>query len=172
MNPAQANIFISLGTNLGDREKNLRDAVDLVAQLPGTQLVKQSKIYTTAAWGKTDQPDFLNAVMEISSNLSAGELMEALLQLEEKMGRVRNDHWGPRIIDMDILFYGEEIIDSLTLHVPHPELQNRNFVLVPLHEIAPAFIHPVFKKSAAQLLEECPDKLPVLTALQAGISNG
>ena len=172
MNPSQANIFISLGSNLGRREQHLLDAIDLIVQLPDTNLVKQSKIYTTAAWGKTDQPDFLNMVLEISSALLPQQLMESLLQLEEKMGRVRNDHWGPRSIDMDILFYGDKIIDSLTLYVPHPELQNRNFVLVPLNEIAPGFIHPVFKKSIAQLLEACSDKLPALTALQAGISNG
>jgi 2-amino-4-hydroxy-6-hydroxymethyldihydropteridine diphosphokinase len=172
MNPLQATVYISLGTNLGDREKNLRDAVDLIIQLPHTSLVKQSKIYTTAAWGKTDQPDFLNRVVAISSALLPQQLMESLLLLEERMGRVRNDHWGPRIIDMDILFYGDEVIDSLTLQVPHPEMQHRNFVLVPLNEIAPELIHPVLKKNIAQLLDECSDKLTVLTALQAGISNG
>jgi 2-amino-4-hydroxy-6-hydroxymethyldihydropteridine diphosphokinase len=172
MNSLQATVFISLGTNLGDREKNLRDAIELLAQLPHTSLIKQSRIYTTAAWGKTDQPDFLNMVVAISSALLSQQLMESLLQLEEKMGRVRNDHWGPRIIDMDILFYGDEVVDSLTLRVPHPEMQHRNFVLVPLNEIAPELVHPVLKKSIAQLLEACSDKLTVLTALQAGISNG
>lgn len=172
MNLLQANIYISLGSNLGDREKNLRDANALLAQLPQTGFVKESKIYTTAAWGKTDQPDFLNQVVAINTSLAPQQLMESLLQLEEKMGRVRNDHWGPRIIDMDILFYGDEVINTLTLHIPHPEMQHRNFVLVPLNEIAPELIHPVLKKSIAQLLTECSDKLTVLTALQAGISNG
>ncbi len=172
MNPSPATVFISLGSNLGIRENNLQQAINLIVQLPQTSLVNQSGMYSTAAWGKTDQPDFLNMAIEISSALLPVDLMESLLQLEEKMGRVRNDHWGPRIIDMDILFYDKEIIHLPHLHVPHPEMHNRNFVLVPLNEIAPEFIHPVFKKKIAQLLEECPDKLTVLKAMQAGISNG
>lgn len=165
-------IFISLGSNLGDREKNLLNAIELIATLPGTELVAQSHIYTTAAWGKTDQPDFLNMVIHIRSRLLPAGLMESLLQLEEKMGRIRNDHWGPRSIDMDILFYGEEILHIPHLTLPHPEIQNRNFVLLPLNEIAPEFIHPVLKKTVAQLLEDSPDQLAVLIALQSGISNG
>lgn len=172
MNFPATNVFISLGSNLGAREKNLHDAIELISQLSDTLPVAQSKMYTTAAWGKTDQPDFLNMVIEIRSTLLAEELMESLLHLEEKMGRIRNDHWGPRIIDMDILFYGEEIHYSSRLIVPHPEMQNRNFVLVPLNEIAPQFIHPVLKKSVAQLLEECSDKLTVLKVIQAGVPNG
>ncbi len=172
MNPSPATVFISLGSNLGARENNLQEAIKLIASLPQTSLVNQSGKYTTAAWGNTDQPDFLNMVIEIRSGLLPAALMESLLHLEEKMGRIRNDHWGPRSIDMDILFYDKEIIHLSHLHVPHPEMHNRNFVLVPLNEIAPEFIHPVFKKNIAQLLEECPDKLTVLKAIQAGISNG
>ena len=172
MNQSPASIFISLGSNLGEREKNLLDAIHLITKLPHTNSIHQSKMYVTAAWGKTDQPDFINMVIEINSSLSPDELMNSLIHIEEEMGRVRNEHWGPRIIDLDILFYGNEIVNSPKLIIPHPELQNRNFVLVPLHEIASKFIHPVLKKSVAQLVEECPDKLTVLIATEARISNG
>jgi 2-amino-4-hydroxy-6-hydroxymethyldihydropteridine diphosphokinase len=171
MNSSPASIFISLGSNLGAREQNLRKAIELIGQLRETTLIRESKMYSTAAWGKTDQPDFINMVIEINSSLTPETLMEMLLALEEKMGRIRNDHWGPRLIDMDILFYGGEIQSTLTLTIPHPEVQNRNFVLVPLNELAPAFIHPVLKKNIAQLTEACTDELPVLFATHPGVSK-
>jgi 2-amino-4-hydroxy-6-hydroxymethyldihydropteridine diphosphokinase len=171
MNLSPASIFISLGSNLGAREQHLRKAIELIGQLPQTTLIRESKMYSTAAWGKTDQPDFINMVIEINSSLLPETLMEALLVLEEKMGRIRNDHWGPRLIDMDILFYGEEVQSTLTLILPHPEVQNRNFVLIPLNELAPGFIHPVLKKNIAQLTEECTDELPVLLATHSGVSK-
>jgi 2-amino-4-hydroxy-6-hydroxymethyldihydropteridine diphosphokinase len=160
-------VFISLGSNLGDREANLRKAIILITELENYLPVKISGFYSTAAWGKTDQPDFLNAVIEIQTQQSPEILMKNLLRLENEMGRVRDDHWGPRLIDMDILFYGNQICRSETLIIPHPELHKRKFVLVPLHEIAPEFIHPVSEKKVSEMLEECSDKLSVLASQNA-----
>ncbi|MDQ3109013.1 MAG: 2-amino-4-hydroxy-6-hydroxymethyldihydropteridine diphosphokinase [Bacteroidota bacterium] len=170
MNSFPVSVFISLGSNLGARKAHLDKAILLISQLPSTTLVSCSGMYTTAAWGKTDQPDFLNMVIQISSSLLPDELMKSLLRLEEQIGRVRDEQWGPRIIDLDILFYGNKIHLSPTLTVPHPEIQNRNFVLVPLQEIAPDFVHPVLKKRITLLLAECPDKLTVLSEIQ--VSHG
>jgi 2-amino-4-hydroxy-6-hydroxymethyldihydropteridine diphosphokinase len=158
-------VFISLGSNLGDREKNLRTAIALIAELENSLLVKISGFYSTAAWGKSDQPDFLNAVIEIHTSQPPGMLMKNLLKLENEMGRRRDHRWGPRLIDLDILFYGDQICRTETLIIPHPEMHKRKFVLVPLQELAAEFIHPVSGKKVSEMLEECPDKLSV-TAFQ------
>jgi len=124
-------------------------------------LTGSSSIYETEAWGITDQPSFLNQALEISTSLNARQLMRKVLKIEEEMGRVRKEKLGPRIIDIDILLFENEIHDLRFLKVPHPEMQNRRFVLVPLAEINSSFQHPVLKKSIAELLEECPDNLEV-----------
>lgn len=152
--------YILTGGNLGDRRANLSFAKDQVAIAAG-KILQQSSIYQTAAWGNEDQPDFLNQVLRIATNLSPTGLLETLLKIEAGMGRVRDRKNDPRIIDLDILFYGTEIIDLPELQLPHPRLHLRRFVLVPLCEISPELMHPVLKKDTRWLLEHCPDPLNV-----------
>ena len=149
-----------IGGNLGDRKENLLTAISLINEQCGS-LTKVSSIYETEAWGITDQPSFLNQALEISTSLNARQLLRKILKIEKEMGRVRKEKLGPRIIDIDILLYENEIHDLRFLKIPHPEMQNRRFVLVPLTEIDPTLQHPVLKKTIAELLEECPDNLEV-----------
>lgn len=149
-----------IGGNLGNRKENLSKAVSLINEQCGS-LTRSSSIYETEAWGNTDQPSFLNQALEISTSLSALQLMRKVLKIEEEMGRVRIEKLGPRIIDIDILLFENEIHDLRFLKIPHPEMQNRRFVLVPLAELNPNLQHPVLKKTIAELLEECPDNLEV-----------
>jgi len=158
--PSARTVFLSLGSNLGDRERHLHRALELIEQHAG-KLQRVSAFYRTAAWGKEEQPDFLNAAAELKTSLEPSELLRTLLSVEEKMGRRRAEKWGPRTIDIDILLYEDRIVDQAGLHVPHPALHLRRFVLEPLNEIAPGAQHPQFKKSIAQLLADCPDHLPV-----------
>lgn len=149
-----------IGGNLGDREENLLKAIALINEQCGP-LIRASSVYETEAWGKTDQPSFLNQALEISTALNARQLMRKILKIEKEMGRIRQEKLGPRIIDIDILLFGNEIHDLRFLKIPHPEMQNRRFVLVPLAEINSSLLHPVLKKTIAELLEECPDNLQV-----------
>jgi len=149
-----------IGGNLGNRKENLSKAISLINEQCGS-LTRSSSIYETEAWGNTDQPSFLNQALEISTSLTARQLMRKVLKIEEEMGRVRKEKLGPRIIDIDILLFENEIHDLRFLKIPHPEMQNRRFVLVPLAEINSTLQHPVLKKSIAELLEECPDNLEV-----------
>ena len=151
--------YILTGGNQGDRMEQLATALREIGKLGTIRAV--SGIYETAAWGKTDQPDFLNQVIQLETGLWAQELMKGLLEIEARMGRQRTEKYDPRTIDLDILYYNDEIIDQPGLMVPHPRLQLRRFVLEPLYEIAPNLIHPVFGKTTYQLLLECPDPLPV-----------
>jgi 2-amino-4-hydroxy-6-hydroxymethyldihydropteridine diphosphokinase len=152
--------YLLIGGNLGERKENLQSAQVLIVQLSGP-VVTTSAIYETAAWGNTNQPSFLNQVLEIKTSLTARQLMRTILKIEKMMGRVRKEKLGPRTIDIDILFFNNEIYDLRFLKIPHPELQNRRFALQPLAEIVPDMIHPVLKKTIAQLLKECPDTLEV-----------
>jgi 2-amino-4-hydroxy-6-hydroxymethyldihydropteridine diphosphokinase len=149
-----------IGGNLGDRKENLLTAISLISEQCGP-LTRSSSIYETEAWGNTDQPSFLNQALEISTSLNARQLMRKILRIEKEMGRIRKEKLGPRIIDIDILLFENEIHDLRFLKIPHPEMQNRRFVLVPLAEIDPTLQHPVFKKTIVELLEECPDNLEV-----------
>jgi|SRR5436189_2523210 len=152
--------FLLIGGNMGDREENFETAKSLIQQYCGN-VVHSSALYQTAAWGKTDQPAFLNQALEIETGLTAEQLMQQILAIEKMMGRERKEKYGPRIIDIDVLLFNDEQHDSPFLRIPHPEMQNRLFALIPLAEIAPNLQHPVFKKSISQLLRETPDKLEV-----------
>jgi 2-amino-4-hydroxy-6-hydroxymethyldihydropteridine diphosphokinase len=152
--------FTLTGSNLGDRSANLATARELINRYCGS-IVKASSIYETAAWGKTDQPAFLNQALEIYTSLNARQLIRHLLKMEKMMGRIREEKYGPRLIDLDLILFNNEIHNYHFLRLPHPEMQNRRFVLIPLAEIAPEIIHPVLLKSIAELLRECPDNLPV-----------
>lgn len=154
-------VFLSLGTNRGNRQGNLLTAAGRLEALLGKPL-RVSGIYRTAAWGKEDQPDFLNQVL--SFYLEAGRetwLLARIHEIEEEMGRVRKEKWEERVIDMDILFAGPRVISTEDITVPHPWLHLRRFVLVPLTEIAPGLKHPVLNKTVQELLEACPDGLEV-----------
>lgn len=155
-----AQVFILTGSNLGHREKQLQTAANLLAQQLGKPL-KQSAIYETAAWGNENQPSFLNQVLQFETTLSARNLLSIILATEQQMGRVRTQKWAERSIDIDILFAGNAIINEPDLQVPHPFLHQRRFTLVPLNEIAPDMMHPLFKKSIHSLLLECTDDLEV-----------
>lgn len=153
-------IYLSLGSNLGKREDNLKTAFELIAG-HGGRIQAVSSIYQTAAWGKTDQPDFLNEVIEVKSILKPLELLNHLLEIEKQLGRVRIEKWGARTIDIDILYMGATVLQSDRLTIPHPGIPSRRFVLEPLCEIAPDFLHPVLLKTNALLLLACEDDLVV-----------
>ena len=153
-------VYLLLGSNMGDIEQMLAVAISMIEKNIG-KLVKSSSIYRTAAWGKEDQPDFLNQIIIVSSSLSSSTVLNEIFGIEKEMGRVRTTKNAARVIDIDMLFFNEEIIQTETLTVPHPQIQNRRFVLVPLAEISPDFQHPLLKKSSLELLSICSDKLNV-----------
>lgn len=151
---------ILLGSNMGNSFHQLETAAAQLAQKTGT-IIQQSGIYVTAAWGFTQQPDFLNQVIVLHTKLCARQTLESMLTIEAEMGRVRTVKNAPRVIDIDLLFFNADIIAEPDLTVPHPRIQDRRFVLVPLDEILPNFLHPVFKENIHQLLTKCPDQLNV-----------
>ena len=153
-------VYLLLGSNMGDSEQMLSVATNMIEKNIG-KLTTSSVIYKTAAWGKEDQPDFLNQIIIVSSLLSSSTLLKEIFIIEKEMGRVRTTKNAARVIDIDMLFFNDEIIQTENLTVPHKQIQNRKFVLVPLAEIAPDFIHPVLKKSSLELLSICSDKLNV-----------
>jgi len=152
--------YILLGSNLGDRAAMLGTARQHISSYCGT-IVTTSGIYKTAAWGNVHQPDFYNQVIEVVTALPAGSLLKNLLAIEQGMGRVRTEKWGPRVIDLDILFYGNEVIHTTELTVPHPGIPQRRFTLLPLAEIAAHYEHPILKKNVQEMLDSCTDSLPV-----------
>lgn len=149
-------IFLLTGSNIGDSESNLLSASKFIHQQIG-KVVAASHVYKTEPWGNKNQQLFLNQVLKIETELAPNTLMKTILEIETAMGRNRKIKWEPRIIDIDILFYDDEIIDEENLKVPHPLIHERRFTLVPLNEIAPTFIHPKFKKTISELLQNCSD---------------
>ena len=152
--------YLLLGSNLKNPEQQLSSARNLIAAEIG-EIIDTSSLYATAAWGNTNQPDFLNQVIVINTDFSAETLMETILKTEENMGRIRTQKNAPREIDIDILFFNNDIIQLSELIIPHPLLQERKFVLIPLNEIAPHFKHPILLKTTQELLEMCTDSLDV-----------
>ena len=150
--------FIGIGSNLGDRRANFLEAIDRLQKIPGTRILKQSSLYESEPLGDA-KTWFVNAVVELETECGADDLLKRLKQIETTMGRkrVRGKRWGSRVIDLDILFFDNEIINKRTLKVPHPELQNRRFVLAPLSELAPQFIHPKLSVSISELLASLKD---------------
>jgi len=153
--------YLLTGGNLGDRLHYLSSAKEAIKKECG-DIIKESAIYETEAWGLEDQQPFYNQALLLHTKLEAKELLAHLLQIEATLGRKRNIKYGPRIIDIDIIFFNDDIIRSNELSVPHPQMQYRRFVLLPLNEIASLKVHPEFHKSVAQLLNECPDQLNVV----------
>lgn len=150
--------ILLIGGNLGDREANLSKAVQLIRKIADVK--KISALYQTAPWGSVEQPDYLNQALLISTSLDALTLLHTLLDIEREIGRIRQEKWGSRVIDIDLIFFNSDIISSPELKVPHPRLHLRNFVLIPLKEIVPGYIHPVFNQTVEQLAAACIDELP------------
>jgi len=154
-------VFVGVGSNLGDREFLIRKAVESMRDLPRTLVVRVSSLYDTDPVGEVDQPAFLNAVVWLETTLEPRELLWQLLLIEKRMGRVRSQRWGPRPIDLDLLFYDDETIDEPDLKVPHPEAHRRAFVLLPLLELDPDFIHPTTGESVRKAIKRLPPNPPV-----------
>jgi len=154
--------YLILGGNIGNRLQNLQEAIQLISKKAGL-ITETSDVFTTSAWGNTDQPDFLNQAVCLQTHLTAEDLLETLISIEQLLGRVR-DHqkWTERVIDIDILFYNRDIINTPDLKIPHPYLQERMFVLVPMAQLASMFVHPALNKNIQTLLLECTDKLEVI----------
>jgi len=147
-------VFLGLGSNLGDREKNIQEALRLLGENNLVKGVKTSSLYETEPEGVKEQPLFLNGVLEMETDLSPRALLDTLQAIEKQLGRKKGRKWGPRIIDLDILLYGQLIIKEKNLEIPHPLLTQRSFVLIPLAEIAPSTVHPVLKKTISDLRDE------------------
>ena len=153
-------VYLLTGGNIGNRLEYLSKAKEKISKKCGS-ILQESAIYETAAWGMKNQGAFLNQVLKIETSFTPVQLLKTILQIEEDLGRRREIKYGPRTIDIDILFFNDQVIDQQGLKIPHPQIQNRRFVLVPLNEIAPAKVHPVFQKNSSQLLTECSDTLKV-----------
>ncbi len=154
-------IYLLLGSNLGNRRQALVEAKNHIKSKIGA-IIRSSSVYQTKAWGINDQPDFLNQVVEIESDLEAREILSKIHEIESIMGRERTEKWGTRLIDIDILYYGQKVIASENLAIPHPENQNRKFVLVPMCELASELVHPVLGLPQKELLKQCTDALDVM----------
>jgi 2-amino-4-hydroxy-6-hydroxymethyldihydropteridine diphosphokinase len=155
-------VFLGMGTNMGNREKNLRDALDLVTRHVGS-VSEFSGVYETEPWGFETDDKFLNMVVSLRTGITPQTLLQKTGLIENIMGRIRKENqYTSRIIDIDILFYGDEVTDEPGLKIPHPRIEERRFVLVPLNEIAPYFLHPVLRKTVSSILESCTDKCSVV----------
>jgi 2-amino-4-hydroxy-6-hydroxymethyldihydropteridine diphosphokinase len=153
-------VYILLGSNMGKRKSFLSRARQLIAAQAGV-IVTESSIYETAAWGNINQQAFLNQIIIIKSRLGADVLMQTLLNIEKELGRTRTKKFGPRTIDLDILFFDDLVMKTPLVTIPHPAIQERKFVLIPLAELSPRKIHPVYQQTVTRLLKNCADILAV-----------
>ena len=151
-------VFLGLGTNIGDKKKNLDASIDKLSK--ELLNIKESKRYSTSAWGYTEQDDFLNSCLYAETEVSPAELLEFTQSIEKDIGREKTFKWGPRLIDIDILFFNKEIIKRKDLTIPHPLIHKRNFVLRPLLDLDENFIHPIFKETVKELYQKLNEELP------------
>ena len=156
-----AEVYLLLGSNMGDMLQHLAKAKTLLAERRGV-LKAQSYIYETAAWGNTEQQSFYNQAVGIETTLAPADLLVAVKAIEKEVGRVETVHWGPRIIDIDIILYGTEITDLPQLKIPHPYMHQRRFTLMPLADIAAQAVHPIYNRTVAELLAACDDTSEVV----------
>jgi 2-amino-4-hydroxy-6-hydroxymethyldihydropteridine diphosphokinase len=150
--------FLGLGSNLGDRQRTLQQAVQEIGRLERTRLTAISPVYETEPFGVTDQPMFLNAALEVDTGLAPEAILPGLLRIERELGRTEGERWAPRVVDLDILLYDGLVRESVELTVPHPGLSERRFVLVPLCDLDPDLVHPVSGLTMADLLRSCRDR--------------
>ncbi|MFH0812549.1 MAG: 2-amino-4-hydroxy-6-hydroxymethyldihydropteridine diphosphokinase [Pseudomonadota bacterium] len=155
-------VFIGLGSNQGEKIRNCEQACDEILKLNGFSLVAQSSWYRTEPWGRNDQEWFINGVIQLKTGLPPHELLKHCKEIELRLGRKDNGRWGPRPIDIDLLFYDHLTMTSPDLEIPHPRIHHRKFVLIPMAEIAPQLIHPVFKNDIKHLLDNVSDQNKVI----------
>lgn len=149
-------VYLLLGSNLGDRQSYVFEAGKLIEEQIGN-IVARSSLYETASWGNTQQPDYINQAIHLQTALTARQVLKTALMIETRLGRKRREKWGARVIDIDLLFYGNSIIEEPELIIPHPHLHERAFVLIPLREIEPDLKHPVFNKTVTELCNNLSD---------------
>lgn len=155
-------VYLGLGSNKGERIHYIESALLEISKIKDTKIICSSSVYETEPWGNIKQDDFLNSVAEIYTSLDAENLLKALKSIEKKLGRTENKKWFEREIDIDLLFYGKELINNESMNVPHPQIENRKFVLIPMNEIASNFIHPLLNKTISALLKDTKDDLKVI----------
>lgn len=146
--------YLGLGSNLGDKHEYITKAINSISKLKNIEIKKISSMITTKPYGKTDQPDFLNCVIELDTDILPEELLKKCLDIENQLGRIRNEKWGPRTIDIDLLFYEDKIINTELLVLPHPQLHKREFVLTSLNELCPDLVHPILNKKIEDIFME------------------
>jgi 2-amino-4-hydroxy-6-hydroxymethyldihydropteridine pyrophosphokinase len=155
-------VFLGLGSNQGEKIKNCEQAIEEILKLEGGFLLSRSSWYYSEPWGREDQNRFVNGVIQIMTEFCPDELLAKFKEIEKRLGRTDREKWGPRVIDIDILFYDDLSFESPEMEIPHPRIVERNFVLTPLAEIAPQFVHPVLKKTIKELLDTSPDQKKVV----------
>ena len=149
-------VFLQLGSNLGERESLLQDAIIAIEGRIG-QVVEKSKVYESTPWRVEGQKNYLNQIVKVKTELLADDILSTVLDIEKELGRIRLEKWGERLIDIDIIFYNDSIIETAQLCVPHKHMHERMFVLTPMHNIAPEMVHPKYNKTVAELLQICKD---------------